>query len=293
MTPAALLVIGIIGLFLAYALAKKMMISQALIIANFIIFVLTLFSPHILDELAFRPSHLTDVTRMYTLITSMFLHAGFLHIIGNMIVLLFVGMPFEQRIGAKRFILIYLAGGVAGTLFYSAANLNSTVPLVGASGAIFAVLGAFAAAYPRDEVVMLVPLPIMFFMRMKVVTAAVLFGLLQVVLLVLENYFPSGGLQNVAYLAHLGGLAAGIVLGVMLPKKEKSAGSEKIDFDELSAFVTTEKQRELLERAKGADEPEVARAWLSALKRQLKCPRCGGELEIADGVRCRRCGYRK
>jgi len=249
MTPAALLVIGIIGLFLAYALAKKMMISQALIIANFIIFVLTLFSPHILDELAFRPSHLTDVTRMYTLI--------------------------------------------AGTLFYSAANLNSTVPLVGASGAIFAVLGAFAAAYPRDEVVMLVPLPIMFFMQMRVVTAAVLFGLLQVVLLVLENYFPSGGLQNVAYLAHLGGLAAGIVLGVMLPKKEKSAGSGKIDFDELSAFVTTEKQRELLERAKGADEPEVARAWLSALKRQLKCPRCGGELEIADGVRCRRCGYRK
>lgn len=293
MTSAALLAVGIIIVSLIYAFARKTMVSQALIIANFAIFLLTLFSPHTLNELAFIPSHLTDVTRIYTLVTSMFAHAGFLHIMGNMIVLLFVGMPFEQRVGARQFSLIYFSGGVAGTLFYAAANLNSTVLLVGASGAIFAVLGAFAASYPRDEVVMLIPLPIMFFMRMRVVTAAVLFGLLQVVLMVLESYVPSGGIQNVAYLAHLGGLAAGIALGAVMPKGERFMEHGKVDFDELSTLVTTEKQRKLLERARNADEPEIAGAWLAALGREMKCPRCGGELEITEGVRCKRCGYSK
>jgi len=132
--------IMIISLILAYY--KKWMVAYALIIANFIVFVLTLlFENDILGVtyvdvsenqilletagLGFRPFYLSSeyIYQSYTLFTSMFVHGGFFHIIGNMLVFFFIGTAFEQRIGWKKFIIIYLITGICGALTQSIINL--------------------------------------------------------------------------------------------------------------------------------------------------------------------------
>lgn len=298
MDMVSLIITIFILLALMYAWLKKMLISQMIVVINFIIFIVLLISSKsfsisssaVAADLAFRPSYLNSPSSLYTLFTSMFLHWGFLHIIGNMIVLLLIGIPFEHRVGRKKFMLIYLLSGIAGTLFFSVAEWGSTVLTGGASGAIFGILGAFAAAYPWDEVVMPIPAFIVFFVRMKVIVAAVLFGLLQVVLAVAEQYFPSKGLGGIAYLAHLGGLVAGIILSVIVIKKEVPQTRAEFEFKALEGLLTTEKQKEIFRKIKEADFPEVREAWVSQLLRELKCSRCGGTIK-KDGS-CSDCGYR-
>ena len=142
---AIIIMIG--GLIAAYV--KKWMMTYALIITNFIVFVLTLFSGDtIIQQLGFRPFFLSveGIPYIYTLFTSMFVHSGFLHIFGNMLVFFFIGMAFEQRVGWSKFLIIYLLTGVLGSLTHSVLILGSPIPLVGASGAIFGIMGAFAYA---------------------------------------------------------------------------------------------------------------------------------------------------
>ena len=129
----SIIVICIILGILIFAYLKKIMMTYALIIANFVVFVISLFyfeelisgSPYnapieLMDYvgLAFRPVYLSveQLPQLYTLFTSMFLHGGFLHVIGNMIIFLFMGMAFEHRIGMKNFIAIYLITCVCGAL---------------------------------------------------------------------------------------------------------------------------------------------------------------------------------
>ena len=89
---------------LVIAYAKKLLITYALIFANFIVFVISAIFPEVIYDLGFRPIYLSPefIPQLYTLFTSMFIHGGFLHIIGNMMVFFFVGMAFEQRIGWKK-----------------------------------------------------------------------------------------------------------------------------------------------------------------------------------------------
>lgn len=283
---------------LTYAWRKKMLISQMIVVVNFIIFIVLLISSKnfsitsstVAADLAFRPSYLNSLSSLYTLFTSMFIHWGFLHIIGNMIVLLLIGIPFEHHVGMKKFVFIYFLGGIAGTLFFSIAEWSSTTLTGGASGAIFGILGAFAAAYPWDEVVMPIPAFIVFFVRMKVIVAAVLFGLLQIVLAIAEQYFPSRELGGIAYLAHLGGLVAGIILSIILIKKKVPQTKAEFEFKTLEGKLTTEKQKEIYRKIKEADLPEVRDAWLSHLLKELKCSQCGGRIK-KDGY-CINCGHR-
>jgi len=172
--------IMIIALVIAYF--KKIMMTYALIFANVIVFIITFIFDPVIYQLGFSPSYLSveGIPKLYTLFTSMFIHGGILHIFGNMLVFFFMGIAFEDRIGWKKFLIIYLLAGVCGTLTHSALNLGSNVILVGASGAIFGILGAFAFSYPRDEVVMPIPLIfIMIFRRIKVMYAAIIFGLME------------------------------------------------------------------------------------------------------------------
>ena len=182
---------------------KKWMMTYTLIIANIIVFALTFYLQYfsqneiiggilingkIIDGggfagLGFRPIYLSIeyLPNIYTLFTSMFIHGGFLHIAGNMFVFFFMGIAFEQRVGAKKFLIIYLIAGVCGALTQSVIDLGSNTTLIGASGAIFGILGAFAYLYPRDEVVMPVPIGIMFIMRIKVIYAAIIFAVVETI----------------------------------------------------------------------------------------------------------------
>jgi membrane associated rhomboid family serine protease len=146
----------------------------------------------------------------YTVLTSMFMHGGWFHILGNMWFLSVFGDNVEDAMGPIRFALFYLLCGVAAAFAHIASSPNSVMPVVGASGAIGGVMGAYAALYPRAPVHMLVTLG--FYFTRIVVPAYLMLGywfLLQVL-----GGLPAlqGTGAGVAFWAHVGGFAAGIVL---------------------------------------------------------------------------------
>ncbi len=144
------------------------------------------------------------------LFASMFLHAGLAHLGGNLLMLWIYGDNVEHRLGRLPFLAAYLAAGVAGTLGFAALASDPAVPMVGASGAISGVLGAYLALFPRNRVRVFVALfPFVFGVRL--VPAPVVLG----VYLLLDNVLPVlvGAEGSVAHGAHLGGFAAGLAVG--------------------------------------------------------------------------------
>jgi len=290
---------------IAIAYAKKLMMTYTIIIANLIIFALTfIFENEIIGELGFKPEYLSveKFPQIYTLFTSMFVHSGFLHIFGNMLVFFFMGIAFEQRIGAKKFLIIYLATGVCGALTHSLLNIGSDIALVGASGAIFGIMGAFAYSYPRDEVVMPVPIGIMFIMRIKVIYATIIFAALETFVVMLEVQ------DNTAHFAHLGGLVSGAILAALLIKtrseKENLPGtihynsyiqqkSKKINFANLEKLAEAKEQKEMLKRIESETLPQVREIWLDHFLEKTKCPKCGKALNSFEGkICCKGCDFK-
>jgi membrane associated rhomboid family serine protease len=148
-----------------------------------------------------------------TVVTAMFLHGGWLHVLGNMLYLWIFGDNVEDRLGHARYALLYLAGGVAAAFAQIAISPGSAVPMLGASGAIAAVLGAYLVLYPRASVYTWVPL----FLGIVPIPAVVWLGLwfvLQLLSGVASLGVQSGG--GVAFFAHVGGFVAGVVLVKLL-----------------------------------------------------------------------------
>ena len=151
-----------------------------------------------------------------TIFSSMFLHADPLHIGGNMLYLWIFGNNVEDRLGRPLFLVFYLAGGVIAALAQVAIAPESTVPVIGASGAIAAVLGAYVVLYPRARVQTLVYLG--FFYQLLQVPAILILGLwfaIQVMSAVLSLGDPSTS-GGVALFAHVGGFVAGVIVGFIL-----------------------------------------------------------------------------
>jgi len=153
------------------------------------------------------------VSEYATLLTSLFLHGGLIHLIGNMLYLWIFGNNIEDALGHVPFVLFYLLCGVAASLTHIILNISSDVPVMGASGAISGVLGAYLVLYPRARV--LAAVPILFFIRIVRVPAAFLLIVwiaLQVVSGLPSLLTDAGGGTGVAWFAHIGGFLAGIVL---------------------------------------------------------------------------------
>jgi len=145
-------------------------------------------------------------------LTSMFLHAGWLHIIGNLWTLWIFGDNVEDRMGPLRFTLFYLACGLVAGIVHSLTNPNSVIPTVGASGAIAGVLGAYFLLYPNAYVIVMIP--ILFYPLFVEVPAFVyllIWALTQVYSGTLALAGPSD-VGGVAWWAHIGGFLAGVVL---------------------------------------------------------------------------------
>jgi membrane associated rhomboid family serine protease len=145
-----------------------------------------------------------------TLFTSMFMHAGFFHIAGNMLYLWIFGNNVEDLMGPVKFLLFYIGGGLVASLVHVMSAANSVVPTVGASGAVSAVLGAYLVAYPRAQVICLVFLII--FVQLITIPAVVVL-LFWFVIQALEALGSLGAGQNagVAWFAHVGGFVAGFI----------------------------------------------------------------------------------
>jgi len=154
---------------------------------------------------------------------SLFLHGGFLHLFGNMLFLWIYGDNVEYRLGRVAYLLWYLATGVAATLFFALFASGSTVPLVGASGAISGVLGFYFLWFPRNSVRLFVFL-FPFFMNVVAVRARLVLG----VYLLLDNVLPflisTGGGGGVAHGAHIGGFVAGLAGAWLIDRRAVQSG---------------------------------------------------------------------
>lgn len=172
----------------------------------------------LIQVLGVVPSGFNLASDWWTLFTAMFLHAGWWHLISNMLTLFIFGDNVEDRLGHVAYLLFYLAGGLVAGGFHLVAYSSSSVPTVGASGAIAAVLGAYLVLFPRARVVTLVP--IFYFLRIVYIPAFIYLGFWFVsqlfngfLALTAVGAMQAGG---VAWWAHIGGFVFGLaVLGVI------------------------------------------------------------------------------
>ncbi len=157
---------------------------------------------------------LGETSGWHTTLTSMFLHGGWLHLIGNMWFLWIFGDNVEDSMGHARFVVFYLLSGLTAAAVQMATTPESAIPMVGASGAIGGVMGAYIVLYPRVHVHMLLPLG--FFITTVAVPAFLMLGYWFVLQLV--SGFGTLGAEGggVAFWAHVGGFAAGAVLILLL-----------------------------------------------------------------------------
>jgi len=147
---------------------------------------------------------------LLTLFTSMFLHGGFLHLAGNMLYLWIFGDNVEDQLGHAKFLVFYILCGLGASLLYIVTSPNSHIPMVGASGAIAGVLGAYMIRFPRARILTLIWFG--FFIRLVAIPALFVLGfwfILQLLFALPSIGSTSGG---VAFFAHVGGFLAGIVL---------------------------------------------------------------------------------
>ncbi len=175
------------------------------------------FIPHEAFALTDAPPH-SPIPLPLTLFSAMFLHGGWLHLLGNMLYLFIFGDNVEDRLGHVRYFLFYLACGALAGLTHAFLFAHSTVPCVGASGAIAGVLAAYLLFYPKAKVATLFVIFIFFrIIRLPAVVVLGLWIVLQVVSGITELSARAGG---VAWFAHIGGFTAGLVLAIaMRPKR--------------------------------------------------------------------------
>ncbi|HKF48869.1 MAG TPA: rhomboid family intramembrane serine protease [Terracidiphilus sp.] len=155
------------------------------------------------------PARIVHGDHVITLLTSMFMHGGWMHIIGNMVYLWAFGPEIEAAMGSFRFLLFYLAGGIVAMVAQVAADPFSHIPCLGASGAIAAVMGAFIVTFPRDRIKTL--LFFFIFFRVTYIPAILLIGFWFLIQLFNAGSVAQVRTGGVAYLAHVAGFVFGVI----------------------------------------------------------------------------------
>jgi len=183
-----------------------------------------------IEEFGLVPCRLTGACRVgmdlpspiLTIFSSMFMHGGLFHIAGNMLYLWIFGNNVEDVLGHGRYLIFYLASGVAAALAQTAIGPSSAVPMVGASGAVSGVLGAYLVLFPHAYVTTLIILG--FFFRLVKIPAVVVLGF-WIVLQLLNGLGSFGASGGVAFFAHIGGFLAGMgLLFVLRPRAGTRVG---------------------------------------------------------------------
>ena len=182
-----------------------------IILANAVVFFMELQNGEaFIQRWSLIPAHVAAGQDLVTVLTAMFMHAGWVHILGNMLFFWVFGPPIEEVMGPVRFLVFYLLAGVAATAAQVAVAPASTVPNLGASGAIAGVMGAFLVTYPRDRIRTLIILGI--FIDIEFIPAILLVGIWFAIQLfsglAAVSQVQMGG---VAYMAHVGGFVFGLI----------------------------------------------------------------------------------
>jgi rhomboid family protein len=164
------------------------------------------------------PAAIVSGHRLVTIFTAMFLHGGWMHIIGNMVFLWAFGPEIEDAMGKERYLVFYLLGGVIAMVAQVAGDPSSTVPCIGASGAIAAVMGAFLVTYPRDRIKSV--LIILIFVSIARIPAVLLIGFWFLIQLFHAGMVANVQTGGVAYLAHVGGFVFGAATARLWRRKQ-------------------------------------------------------------------------
>src|SRR5438270_12823253 len=198
-------------------------VTLLLILANVLVFLYELSMPNwMLNRFIQNYGIVPDRLHFVSILTSMFIHGGFLHILGNMWFLWVFGRGIEDILGHAKFLFFYLACGLAAGIIHVLVNASSRIPTVGASGAIAGVMGAYLVKFPRARIVTLVP--IFFILTTFDLPAA--FVLIFWFAIQFFNGVGSVGYSqvstgNIAFFAHIGGFIAGMLLIMAMPAERR------------------------------------------------------------------------
>jgi membrane associated rhomboid family serine protease len=202
---------------------SRTVVTGTLIAVNVVIFLYqNTLSTYRLNQFVETWGIVPDDLHLISLFTSMFLHGGWLHLLGNMLFLWVFGRNLEDLIGGTRFLIFYLLCGLVSAVVQVIANAHSPVPTIGASGAIAGVMGAYLIKFPRSQIDTLVLL-IVFFTRLTIPAPFYLlfwFGLqfLNGFESIGDRSYTGGG---IAYFAHIGGFVAGMLLIRLFPSRQR------------------------------------------------------------------------
>ena len=190
--------------------ARIPVVTALIILINVFVFVLELMrGDTFVLEWSVVPAQITSGQHLITILTAMFMHGSWSHIIGNMVFLWAFAPEIEDAMGRGRYLIFYLLGGIVAMLAQVLASPHSTVPNLGASGAIAAVMGAFIVTYPHDRIKSV--LFIFIFVKVTFIPAVLLIGFWFLSQLVHAGSVAQVQTGGVAYLAHVGGFLFGVV----------------------------------------------------------------------------------
>ena len=198
---------------------RRALLTWGLILINFGVYFYLAQNP-VMDEnaiarYAVTPADITAGRHLGTLITSMFLHANLLHVGGNMLFLWIFGNNVEDKLGELKFVIVYFASGIGGSLLQIFITPDSTVPMLGASGAISGLLAAYVLYFPRARILTFV-VPFFIF----TLPAYVFIGY-WIALQALNAFLNIGAIGGgVAFFAHVGGFGTGLILALLLRPRE-------------------------------------------------------------------------
>ena len=174
--------------------------------------------PSVLMGIDQLPENLNKISPIGTIFTSMFMHGGWMHLIGNMLYLWIFADNIEDDLGTLNFVIFYFVSGVGAAMAQVAMDINSQIPMIGASGAIGGVLGAYLINYPNARVLVLIPFG--FFSQLLKIRAMYVLGF-WFVLQFINSFMSSSSGGGVAYAAHIGGFISGIILILFFNRKNK------------------------------------------------------------------------
>ncbi len=294
--PLSFVAIIVIIASLAYSFWRKALLTFTITVACGIVFALEVISTNgfiawpfgILGDLSL--ANVYGLSPPWTLLTFQFLHAGFTHLLFNLLALLLIAPIFEDRIGSLRFGILYFIGGIFGGGVFLLVNLSQPVVLVGASAGISSIFGAYGRLYPRDRMQLFIPLP--GFPTLPVIDVVIGFLVIETAL----SFFGGalGPLGNIAWEAHVVAAIFGFVfapLAMRIPAGPHRS-TKVVSLAGWRAVATTPELQRILEEAERADLPEIRDAWLEKFVHAMKCPQCGGRVKHRLGRLTSSCGWK-
>lgn len=208
--------------------ARFPLVTTLIIGINILVFVLEILKgARFVDRWSFVPHQISEGKNLVTIWTSMFMHGGIVHILGNMVYLWAFGPEIEDQLGKTGFILFYLAGGTVAALAQTLIAPDSTIPTLGASGAIASVMGAFIISFPRDRIRTIIFFG--FFFTISLLPAIFLVGFWFIIQLFSEagSIFERRSGGGIAYMAHIGGFVFGMITAGVLARSRKTGGNAR------------------------------------------------------------------